>query len=227
MDKVAEPQRQLVESKERISNNDPLDMDRGHSRIRRKNFLKTYASKILQRRPPGELVNLGCGDDLLPGFTNVDLYHDSADEKWDFLRTPWPKENSSLSGIHAEAVLEHVPAITRNGQDLLFLILQEMQRVLAPGGWVWIGVPMAGKLEDYRSLCHYRHFVPESFDFLNGQGGGDMLRQSGLSLKLEAKWTLRSGESYPIGYHTIKYFGVDFNIGRPWHLIFILRKPAP
>src|SRR2546428_3133479 len=77
-------------------------------------------------------LNLGCCDALLPGFVNVDLVPAPGVEPAD-LRLPWPWQDSSVEYIRAWDIVEHLP-------DKI-LTMNEMYRVLAPGGSAEISVP--------------------------------------------------------------------------------------
>lgn len=70
-------------------------------------------------------LNLGSGAERLEGFTNVDLYDETADIMADICELPF--ENDSVDEIYALQVIEHVP-YWKSG-----MMLAEMYRVLKPG----------------------------------------------------------------------------------------------
>ena len=76
-------------------------------------------------------LNLGCSDRHLPGYVNVDIVP-PADELAD-LRQRWPWPDSSIAEIKAFDIIEHLP-------DKIHT-MNELWRVLAPGGTVEIEVP--------------------------------------------------------------------------------------
>lgn len=86
-------------------------------------------------------LNLGCGDDVKPGYTNVDFRQtDPSVVQVDLSKFPWPFEDESADEIMMLDFLEHFPyAITPS-------ILLECQRVLKPEGTVVIQVPDAEHL---------------------------------------------------------------------------------
>lgn len=71
-------------------------------------------------------LNLGSGNNHIPGFISVDLYDEEAHVKADI--TDLPYEDASVEQIVCYQVIEHVP------YQLSEKIFQEMHRVLEPGG---------------------------------------------------------------------------------------------
>ena len=80
-------------------------------------------------------LHLGCGENLLPGWINIDLLEQAADAQLD-LREDWPFPNEAAEYIYSEHTLEHFdfPTDVRH-------FLAETMRVLQPGGLTEIGVP--------------------------------------------------------------------------------------
>jgi hypothetical protein len=82
----------------------------------------------------GLRLNLGCGDDLRPGYLNVDLYP-PYDERVDLASFPWPWSDGSAEEVIMLDFLEHFP-YRDTGK-----ILGEAWRVLTPGGRLDVQVP--------------------------------------------------------------------------------------
>ncbi len=86
------------------------------------------------------LVHLGCGNALIPGWVNVDCYTPPPAKGVEVLtcdmRRGLPLTSGSVDAIFSEHFLEHLPF-----QTVAKTILPEMNRILAPGGRVRIGVP--------------------------------------------------------------------------------------
>ncbi|MGE5537381.1 MAG: class I SAM-dependent methyltransferase [Gemmatimonas sp.] len=83
-------------------------------------------------------LNIGCGHRKIDGFVNVDKFAACApDLQLDIEITPWPWPTSSVEEIRFIHALEHM------GQDVaVFLaIMQEIYRVLVPGGRLVVHVP--------------------------------------------------------------------------------------
>ena len=108
-------------------------------------------------------LNLGCSDDLKPGWINVDAHSDSPrtmrlasiidavarnDGTYcdDFTYTAdlaegWPMNNSSVDTIYAKDVFEHVDNSSFPGNRGKIWVLNESYRVLKPGGLLELLVP--------------------------------------------------------------------------------------
>lgn len=86
-------------------------------------------------------LNLGCSDDLRPGYVNVDRVA-PADELVD-LGNPWPWETSSVDRILARDVFEHIdwPDGGYAGNRGKIFVMNESWRVLKPGGLLDLAVP--------------------------------------------------------------------------------------
>jgi len=84
-------------------------------------------------------LNLGCGNDVLPGWVNIDAYNDAADVKADVRKLPYP--DNSVDIILASHVIEHF-----HFQDG-FAVLLEWYRALRPGGKLIVETP------DFLATC--------------------------------------------------------------------------
>ena len=80
-------------------------------------------------------LNLGCSDRAIEGFTNVDIAP-PADVIAD-LAQPWPWADSSVDEVRAHHLFEHLPSRIQT--------MNELWRVLKPGGRATIAVPSASK----------------------------------------------------------------------------------
>lgn len=80
-------------------------------------------------------LNLGCGEDIKPGYTNVDFRDLPGVQKTDLSRFPWPWPDSSADEILMLDFLEHFPYRKTD------LILGEAWRVLKPGSPLVVQVP--------------------------------------------------------------------------------------
>jgi spore maturation protein CgeB/predicted SAM-dependent methyltransferase len=82
----------------------------------------------------GELkLHVGCGNNLLPGYVNIDKYNRQADRLLDASQLDYP--DGSVSEILTSHMIEHVPL------SELQAMLLEWKRLLKPGGRLTIRCP--------------------------------------------------------------------------------------
>lgn len=93
-------------------------------------------------------LNLGCGDKLMPGYMNIDLYHEGADFQMDVRKLDFP--DSSVSEIYGSHIFEHISPFD------IHATLEEWRRVLRQGGKLVLEMP------DMLETC--RQFVSASKD---------------------------------------------------------------
>ncbi len=99
-------------------------------------------------------LNLGCCDNPLPGFVNVDLVAGPNVEVAD-LRQRWPWPDDSAETIRAWDIIEHLP-------DKI-LTMNEMHRVLRPGATVEISVPTTEGSGAWQDPTHVSFWNRRSF----------------------------------------------------------------
>ena len=95
-------------------------------------------------------LHLGCGNNILSGWVNVDHESTVADLSVDLTVMPWPWGNNSVDEILMQQVLEHF--------DRPELILAEAYRILKPGGKITVEVPHASSTRAY-SIDHKAVFA--------------------------------------------------------------------
>jgi SAM-dependent methyltransferase len=79
-------------------------------------------------------LNLGCGQDFMEGYVNVDFHdHVNIDVQHDLNRFPYPFAEASFDEVFASHVLEHL--------DRPFEVMKELHRILKPGGKLIVKVP--------------------------------------------------------------------------------------
>lgn len=82
-------------------------------------------------------LNLGCADEILPGYINVDVYPYSEEVALADLNKPWPWPDNTVEYVLAKDIFEHLKNKIHP--------ISELWRVLAPGGRATIIVPSAAK----------------------------------------------------------------------------------
>lgn len=98
-------------------------------------------------------LNLGCCNVHIPGFVNVDRV-EPADQIVD-LSEFWPWEDSSVEHIVAHDIIEHLPNKIRT--------MNELHRVLVPGGSVSIVVPTTDGTGAWQDPTHISYWNRPSF----------------------------------------------------------------
>ena len=115
-------------------------------------------------------INLGCGSDYRSGYVNVD--HPRAVTKKDVAHNlevlPWPFADNSADEIVMEGSLEHLTFPDEK--------INEVHRILKPGGVLIGSVPYAFSDGAVQALEHRWFFTEKSFDYLcEGRSGYDAL----------------------------------------------------
>jgi len=183
--------------------------------------------------PPADavLVNVGCGDQPLPGFVNLDLDRD-ADLKLD-VRRGLPFADGTVDGIHSEHFVEHLT------QGELTAFLRECRRALRPGGVVRIATPDLAEIvrcyldPDWHERCGLKDY---GYDWLANPGEmlNVCLRDWGHKHVVDAAELKRlarlAGLAEPVACATGEsrwphFRGVETRLGR--HLVMEFRRPAP
>jgi len=136
-------------------------------------------------------LNLGCGQNKLEGYVNVDKYDSfSPDVVWDLEVFPWPFESNSIDEIILRHVLEHLGATV----DCFLGIMKELYRVAAPGAQIRIFVPHPRSDGFAGDPTHVRPINPAILSLF--------------SLKNNRKWRELGWPNTPLA----TYIGVDFEI---------------
>lgn len=94
-------------------------------------------------------LNLGCGEEVLDGWENYDLYsEDKRVKKLDLTKLPLPFEDNSVDAIRLFHVLEHLDVVP-------YLFMMECHRILKTGGELFVALPGYSV-----ELTHLRGFHP-------------------------------------------------------------------
>jgi predicted SAM-dependent methyltransferase len=111
--------------------------------------------------PKGVWLNLGCGDNIMLGFINIDKRDFSFDETgiapcvYSDLDERWPCEDSTVDYINACDIIEHL-------KDKIHT-MNEAWRVLKPGGVIRIEVPTTEGRGAWQDPTHVSFWNRNSF----------------------------------------------------------------
>ncbi|MFQ6014602.1 MAG: methyltransferase domain-containing protein [Anaerolineae bacterium] len=113
-------------------------------------------------------LDIGCGPEIAEGYEGMDrVAFEGVQHVHDIEDVPWPFDNESFDVVRASHVLEHM-------RDLIN-VMNEIQRVLKPGGVLKIIVPLAMDAqgnwhgEAFQDPTHVRFFVPDTFTYFCGR----------------------------------------------------------
>lgn len=98
----------------------------------------------------GKRLNLGCGLKHPEGYVNHDLtmHHPWVDIAWDLNVLPWPWDDGSFDMVIASSVLEHL-------SHSLLVSMDELWRITAPTGWVYVKLPYWKAQISWNDLTHF------------------------------------------------------------------------
>ncbi|MBS0336293.1 MAG: hypothetical protein JSS40_05685 [Proteobacteria bacterium] len=137
----------------------------------------------------GLKLNLGCGQNPLDGYLNVDKYGE-ADLNCDLEVFPWPWPDNSVSEIQLIHVLEHLGASAQT----FIGVMKEMYRVCEAGAMIHIAVPHPRHDNFIGDPTHVRPVVPMTLQLFS--------RRSNL------EWQRMKAANSPLAL----YHGVDFEL---------------
>ena len=100
--------------------------------------VSTSLGRSLQKIPKltkTDYLHVGCGDSILDGFLNTDVFTNTLADSGVDLRFPLPFQDASFRGIYAHHVVEHL------SYDNARFFFKEARRVLNTGGIFRVVVP--------------------------------------------------------------------------------------
>ena len=136
-------------------------------------------------------LNLGCGQNRLEGYVNVDREASMApDVIMDMERFPWPFEDNSVDEVVAKHVLEHVGATA----EVFIGVMRELYRVCSGGALVHIAVPHPRHDFFLNDPTHVRAITPQTMELFSKRSCEEFRR--------------RGASNSPLAF----YAGVNFEI---------------
>lgn len=124
---------------------------------------KRVKQKLLDEFKGKRVLDVGCGRNKTPGAIGMDrrFQKDSGDIEHDLTQFPWPIEDNAFDLIICQHVIEHLPDTVKT--------MEEMNRVVKPGGKIFVETPHYTWFEAYRHYEHCHQFSFGAFDyFLKG-----------------------------------------------------------
>lgn len=106
-------------------------------------------------------VNLGCGNDYLEGYVNLDMGNCRSDIKHDLSIFPWPFNSSSVSEVVLKHIFEHF-----NPSNFI-TIVRELYRICDNGAIIHIICPYAGSDNYWTDPTHKMPVTSRTFDFFD------------------------------------------------------------
>lgn len=108
-----------------------------------------------------ENLNVGCGRDYRPGWINVDISEEvKAEVHMDIRVGKLPFKAGYFGMIYCSGVLEQI-----GENEALVHAMNDMHRVLAPGGTLEVVVPNARFAIAHRDPMDIRKFTKETFSY--------------------------------------------------------------
>ena len=105
-----------------------------------------------------KILDVGCGNDKLPGAIGIDRSADTkADVVHDLDSFPWPFEADAFDVIRCQDVVEHLDDVIR--------VMEELHRIAKPGAEIRIRVPHFSSVQAYTDPTHRHFFSTESFHY--------------------------------------------------------------
>ncbi|HEV2394848.1 MAG TPA: methyltransferase domain-containing protein [Verrucomicrobiae bacterium] len=142
--------------------------------------------------PPneGRRLNVGCGTDIRPGWTNLDVVDYGGNQITDLNKYPWPFPDNHFDFILCSHILEHLQNFNA--------VVTELYRITRPGGEIEVRVPFFLSTKYYSEPDHRIPFGIRSFDNYE-----DLSQRR---LKFYERWKLRHRTDYgsPARFHILE-----------------------
>ena len=107
---------------------------------------------------PLRQLDIGSGGTHEEGWESIDISDAySPDHVHDLTDLPWPFEDNTFDNLRCSHILEHID------RSWLVAVMNEMHRILKPGGMVNIQSPCAPHWKAYADPTHVSYLVPQTF----------------------------------------------------------------
>lgn len=122
---------------------------------------KIFTKNGLNKNPDlkdKKILHIGSGSNVLEGATTIDILDlPGVDVVHNLDVTPWPFPPESFDIIYAHSVVEHLT-------DLISA-MEEMHRLLKPGGRIIMAVPYFRSVDAFQDPTHKLFFTSGSLDY--------------------------------------------------------------
>jgi ubiquinone/menaquinone biosynthesis C-methylase UbiE len=124
-------------------------------------------------------LDLGCGPNKHKGYIGLDAVKLKGVDIVADINKKLPFQDNTFDEVLARCVLEHV--------DDIFFTMEEIHRILKPGGKIVAFVPYWNSYYTYADLQHKRGYVENSFDCFTEDGAREY---SGLNYYTKARFKM-------------------------------------
>lgn len=116
-------------------------------------------------------LDLACGNSKREGYLGIDIAKtDSTDYVFNLLEFPWPFEDDSIDEINCSHFIEHIPHDIKNpndSRDGFIQFMDEIYRILVPGGKAHIQCPYYTSMRAFGDPTHTRYIAEWSFFYFS------------------------------------------------------------
>jgi SAM-dependent methyltransferase len=145
---------------------------------------ETAADGVAARGKAKLRLDIGCGNDVYPGYEGVDIKPGrNVRYVQNLEQFPWIFEDSSVEDVLMYNILEHL-------HDTL-KVMEELHRILVPGGTVKIKVPYYNSYSAATDPTHVRFFSEDTMNYFTPDGTTEL---SAFNYYTKARFRIRSRE---------------------------------
>jgi len=149
-------------------------------------------------------LNLGSGNVVLPGYTNLDsVALPSVDIIHDLDVYPWPIKDNTYEEVFCDNVLEHLSSIIKP--------MEELWRITKPGGKIVIRVPIFPGIGAAADPTHKQFYCYTTFNYFRPEDNLNYYSKARFKI-------LKRRITFPkfMGFWTW-FFNLHINLQKGWH----------
>lgn len=132
-------------------------------------------------------IHLGCGNDYMDGWCNVDNGKCRVDIRADLEKFPWPIPTNVCDQIMASHLVEHIK------KENLISFMREVHRVLKPNGFIEIYCPHYTSRNAFTDFTHQLYITEDTFNYFCKD---TMFRDYGKIYGIDFEFIKEHGETY-------------------------------